>query len=137
MSKISKPSIFRQLCSFMLEFLSKYLCGSRKGYTTQYCLLTMLKNSKSLVAKEAPFGALLTDLSKAFDRLSHEFLFVKIHVYGFSIAALRLIPSYLTNRKQRTKTCYTALGRKFCLVYHSDPFSDLYCSTSSCVTYFS
>ena len=116
----------------MLEFLSKYQCGSRKGYTMQYCLLTMLKNWKSLNAKEVPFGALLTDLSKALDRLSHEFLFAKLHAY-----ALRLIPSYLTNRKQRTKTCYTALRRKFCLVYHSDPFSDLYCSTSSCVTYFS
>ena len=47
------------------------------------------------------FGILLTDLSKAFDYLSHELLLAKLHAYVF--AALRLIHSYLTNRKQRTK----------------------------------
>ena len=47
--------------------------------------------------------ALLTDLSKAFDCLSHELLLDQLHAYGFSIAALRLIHSYLTNRMQRTK----------------------------------
>ena len=49
------------------------------------------------------FGILLTGLSKAFDCLSHELLLVKLHAYGFSSSALRLIYSYLTNRKQRTK----------------------------------
>ena len=39
----------------------------------------------------------------AFDCLSHEFLLVKLHAYGFSIAALGLIHSYLANRKQTTK----------------------------------
>ena len=38
-----------------------------------------------------------------FDCLSHEFLVAKLHAYGFSVAALRLIHSYLTKRKQRTK----------------------------------
>ena len=49
------------------------------------------------------FGILLTDLSKAFDCLSYELLVAKLHAYGFSISALRLIYSYLANRKQRTK----------------------------------
>ena len=42
-------------------------------------------------------------MSKAFDCLSHELLLAKLHAYGFSISALRLIYSYLANRKQRTK----------------------------------
>ena len=46
---------------------------------------------------------MLTDLSKAFNRLSHELLLAKLRAYGFSISALRLIYSYLANRKQRTK----------------------------------
>ena len=87
----------------MDQFLPKYQCGFRKGYSTQYCLLAMLEKWKSAVDKGKSFGALLTDLSKAFDCLSHELLFAKRHAYGFSIAELRLIHSYLKNRRQRTK----------------------------------
>ena len=87
----------------MFEFLSKYQCGFCKRYSTQHCLLAMLGKWKSAVDKGKSFGASLTDLSKAFDCLSHELLLAKLHAYGFSIAALRLIHSYLTNRKQRTK----------------------------------
>ena len=62
-----------------------------------------LKKWKSAVDKGKYFGALLTDLSKAFDCISHELILAKLHAYGFSLRALRLIHSYLTNRKQRTK----------------------------------
>ena len=49
------------------------------------------------------FGALLTDLSKAFDCLNHDFLIAKSNAYGFSLPALRLIHDYLSNRKQRAR----------------------------------
>ena len=49
------------------------------------------------------FELLLSNLSKAFDCFSHELLIAKLHVYGFSFAALRVKQSYLTNRKQRTQ----------------------------------
>ena len=45
----------------------------------------------------------MTDLSKAFHCLLHELLIAKLHAYGFSLNALRLVHSYLTNRKLRTK----------------------------------
>ena len=47
--------------------------------------------------------ALLTDLSKASDCISHQLLIAKLHAYGFDLPALKLIKSYLPNRKQRTK----------------------------------
>ena len=53
--------------------------------------------------KEKAFGALLTDLSKAFDCLSHELIIAKLNVYGFSLSALNLMQSYLSERKQKTK----------------------------------
>ena len=49
------------------------------------------------------YGALLTDLSKAFDCLSHNLLIAKLHAYGFDIPALRLLHNDLTNRNQRAK----------------------------------
>ena len=48
-------------------------------------------------------GAVLTDLSKAFDCLNHELLIAKLNAYGFSRSALLFIRSYLTDRKQRVK----------------------------------
>ena len=102
-SKIFESCIFRQLFNFMDQFFSKYQRGFRKGYSTQYCLLAMLEKWKSAVDKGKSFGALLTDLSKTFDRLSHKLRLAKRDAYGFSIAALRLIHSYLTNRWLRTK----------------------------------
>ena len=64
----------------------------------------MLETWKRSVDKDKVFGALLTDLSKAFDCLDHELLAAKLNAYGFSLPALRLINNYLSNRKQRTKT---------------------------------
>ena len=49
------------------------------------------------------FGDLLTDLSKAFDCLSHELLAAKLSAYGVDISAVCFIYDYFTNRKQRTK----------------------------------
>ena len=63
----------------------------------------MLEKWKSAIGNKKMFVALLTDLSKAFDCLSHDLLIAKLKAYGFSIAALRLVQNYLSNRKQRTK----------------------------------
>ena len=48
-------------------------------------------------------GAILMDLSKAFDTLGHDLLIVKLHAYGFDKNALKLIKFYLSTRWQRTK----------------------------------
>ena len=45
-------------------------------------------------------GALLTDLSKAFDCIDHELLIAKLHAYGFDSDVLKFIYSYLKGRKQ-------------------------------------
>ena len=46
---------------------------------------------------------MLTDLSKAFDCLNHEFLVAKLNVYGFTLPTLILVHDYLSDRKQRTR----------------------------------
>ena len=49
------------------------------------------------------FGALKTDLSKAFDCLHHELVIARLDAYGFDIKSVKLIQQYLSNRKQRVK----------------------------------
>ena len=49
------------------------------------------------------FGALLTDLSKAFDCLPHDLLIAKFHAYGIDMPSLKLLHSSLTKRRQRVK----------------------------------
>ena len=54
-------------------------------------------------SKQGFAGALLMDLSKAFDTINHELLIAKLHAYGFSIEALEVLLSYLQERWQRVK----------------------------------
>ena len=63
----------------------------------------MSEKWKSAIDNKRNFDGLLTDLSKAFDCLPHDLLLAKLNAYGFSLPALRLVQSYLSNRKQRTK----------------------------------
>ena len=49
------------------------------------------------------FGALLTDLSTAFNSLPHYLIITKFNAYGFSHLVLNLVQNYLGNRKQSTK----------------------------------
>ena len=63
----------------------------------------MLEKWNSSVAKEKALSGLLTDLSKAFDCLSNELIIAKLTAYGFRLSALKLMQSYLSERKQGTK----------------------------------
>ena len=103
LSKIFERILFEQISGFFDNFPSEKQCGFRKGCSTQYCLVNLLEKWKSSIDKGKTFGALLTDLSKAFDCHDHELLTAKLNAYGFDLPALRLIHDYLTNRKQRTK----------------------------------
>ena len=95
-----------------VKCLSKCQSGFRRGYNIQYCLLKMLEKWKSVVDKRKSFGVLLADLSKVFDFILHDLLLVKLHAYRFNFSGLKSIPSYLKNRKERTKIDSTwFLGR--------------------------
>ena len=69
----------------------------------QHALLKFLGTSKITMDNGGFAGALLMDVSKAFECLNHELLLAKLHAYGFSRSALALIHSYLSNRRQRAK----------------------------------
>ena len=102
-SKVYERVIQSQILEYINHFLSSYLCGYRKGYSTQYALVSLIERWKAMLDKSGYAGAMLIDLSKAFDTLNHELLIAKLHAYGFDKKALKLIHSYLSNRWQRTK----------------------------------
>ena len=85
------------------KYLSPFLCGFRKGYSTQHYLTVMLDKWNKTIDNGKLAGPLLTDLSKAFDCLNHELLIAKLEAYGFDQLSLSYIYSYLSDRKQRTK----------------------------------
>ena len=67
----------------------------------QHLKLSSWKIWKRITGNNKAFSALLTDLSKAFDCLSHNLLLAKIQAYGLD--SLNILQGYLSSRKQRTK----------------------------------
>ena len=102
-SKIYERVIYEQTQPYFENLLSKFQCDFRKGYNAQHCLMVFIEKWKKCVDNGGAFGALLTDLSKAFDCLSHELLIAKLNAYGFDKKSLTLVYSYLSKRKQRVK----------------------------------
>ena len=77
--------------------------GFRKGHSTEQCLNIMLGKWKKALDQKLCVGAVLTDLSKAFDCLNHKLLIAKLEAYGFDHSAVAYIYDYLSKRNQRTK----------------------------------
>ena len=97
-STLSNISKIYEIYDFLL---SKYQSGFRRGYNAQHCLISLIEKWKKSVDNGGAFGALLTDLLKAFNRLPHELLIAKLDAYGFDKSSLKLIHSYLSNRKKK------------------------------------
>ena len=92
-----------QLNKYFEHKFSIFQCGFRKGFNAQHCLIYMIEKWKRSLDKKGEGGALLTDLSKAFDCLNHGLLIAKLEAYGVGYPSLLLINSYLSNRIQRVK----------------------------------
>ena len=102
-SKVFERLLFKQISDFMECKLSKFLCGFRKSYSTQHALLNLIKEWQQTLDISGKIGAVLMDLSKAYDCLPHDLLIAKLAAYGFDSESLRFLYSYLSNRKQRVR----------------------------------
>ena len=63
----------------------------------------MIEKWRKNMDKGKSCAVLLTDLSKTFDCIAHDFLIAELEAYGFSYEALKIMYNYLTDRKHRTK----------------------------------
>ena len=86
-SKIYERCMYIKMSNCLGNFFSKFQCGFRQGISAPHFLLAMIEKWKKCVDKSKTFGALLTDLSKAFDCLPHDLITAKLNAYGFSISA--------------------------------------------------
>ena len=130
-SKIFERLMQNQMLPFVQSFMSPLLCGFREGYGTQHALILLIEACNKSIDSGGIVGAVLTDLSKAFDCLDHESLIAKLNAHGFNRPALLFVHSYLDSRKQRVRVigsfsmwtkplwvCHKVLSwDPFCLTY--------------------
>ena len=102
-SKIFERIMFNQLSDHFETIFNTYLAAFRKGYGCQTTLLRLLEDWKRDLDNHRYVGAILMDLSKAFDCLPHGLIIEKLEAYGLSDSACSLLQSYLSDRKQMVK----------------------------------
>ena len=100
LSKVFERLLHKQISNHFDNIFSDNQCGFRKGFNTQDCLLSLVEAWKTANDEKKTFGALLIDLSKAFDCMSHGLLIAKLQAYGCGNKVTKLLADYLANRKQ-------------------------------------
>ena len=81
------------------------MCISKR---IQHAALSLSSNREAIDTGNK-FGALLNNLSKAFDCLDHSSLVAKLHWYGLSPLSFELVFSYFSSSTHRTriKECFS------------------------------
>ena len=101
-SKVFERILFDQMYTYFNtnSLLAEQQYGFRKNHSTEYAAIKLVDHvSKEMESGKIPC-ALYIDLSKAFDTLSFDIIIGKLRHYGVADVELRLLISYLTNRKQ-------------------------------------
>ena len=95
-SQIFERCMHRQVSECFETVLSKFQWELRRANSTKDCLLAMVENYKKALHQGNEYGALLTDVSKAFECFRHDLMVAKLQPNGFSIESLKIISSYLS-----------------------------------------
>ena len=83
--------------------MSSFVSAYRKHYSTQHVLLRLIEEWRENLDNDLIVGAILMDLSKAFDCIPHDLLIAKLWAFGFNMNSLCFMYSYLNQRKQCVK----------------------------------
>ncbi len=73
------------------------------SFGCQTTLLRIVEDWKEALDNNMYIGAIIMDLSKAFDCIPHDLVLAKLKAYGVGDQSCNLIASYLSNRHQRVK----------------------------------
>ena len=102
-SKVVESAIDLQISKKFYDKKAGCLSAYRKMHNTQSVLVKAIEDWKLALDNGKYCGAIMMDLSKAFDVIPHGLLLAKLHAYGFKSNCLELIADYLKDRYQRTK----------------------------------
>ena len=91
--KVMERVIKSQIVPYMDLHLSEFVSAYRKHYSSQHVLIRLLEEWRKNLDQNLIVGAVLMDLSKAFDCIPHDLLIAKLHAYGFSKQSLTYIYS--------------------------------------------
>ena len=100
LSNIFQRCLCKHISTFFEDILPKYQCGFRKEHSAQHWLLALIEKGKQNVDYGKAFGALLTDLSIAFDWDPRSMFIAKLKAYRFDNNWLKLVNDYLSHRFQ-------------------------------------
>ena len=102
LSKIFEKIVYEQLHEYFTrnKILHSNLHGFRKNRSTQTALLQMYDRWVGAAARGQVSGAVLLDLSSAFDLVPPDILLAKLEIYGLEADFLSWIRSYLSDRYQ-------------------------------------
>ena len=103
LSKLYERVISDQLTSHFENIFNPFLAALRLTFGCQSTLLRLVEDWKKALDDNLYVGAILMDLSKAFDCLLHDLIIQKLKAYGLSNHACNLMNSCLSDRKQRVK----------------------------------
>ena len=99
-SYLKKTSVEKTSVESCIVSSIKFISTYGKSYSSNHVLITLIENWKQSLDNQKLVGAVLMDLSKAFDCIPQDLLIAKGHAYGFSNDSLKILLSYLKSIKQ-------------------------------------
>ena len=100
MSRILDRCLYDQIIETLAIYFLDVKWAAERDTALNIHWLRYLKKQK----KKEECDALFINLSKALVCLKHDLLLAKVNALGFNYKSLKLIPSFLSNWKYRTKT---------------------------------
>ena len=87
-SKVMERWTKEKIEPFANKILSKFISAYRQKFSSNHVLLRLLEEWKMHLDNKKFVGAVLMDLSKAFDCIPHDLLIAKMDAYGFEFDTL-------------------------------------------------
>ena len=95
LSKVNEKVMYDELYNTFCRHLSQNLSGFLKNHSFCTAFLKMTEDWRRSLDNRESAMAVAVDLSKAFESINHNLLFVRLKAYGLSQSAMSLMSSYL------------------------------------------